>query len=280
MIYWLTQSTANHPDLARGLTPTGLLSLSESRQLHRLNVDKRRREWLLGRWTAKHLIQSYVARHAGVTPPLDAIDIGNDENGAPLFNLLSGWSRRGGPSGGPYSELWFRPVLSFSISHSHDHAFCAMSDDCLTHVGADIEWIEPRSWQLVEDYFTDGEIALVRRTPPGARDTIITLIWSAKESALKALRLGLTVDTRCISCRFDPINLSQNWNELGVQCEIDVLNRHAKGNAHGNPAACSSNAVDCLPNIKLNGWWHLTADYVLTLVVKRNSLEPSLVEVG
>jgi 4'-phosphopantetheinyl transferase len=68
-------------------------------------------------------------------------------------------------------------------------------------LGCDLELIEPRELNFVHDFFTPGELAAVQALPPGPdRDTLITVIWSAKEAALKALREGLRLDTRQIDC--------------------------------------------------------------------------------
>ena len=50
--------------------------------------------------------------------------------------------------------------------------------------------IEPRSDAFVADYFTIEEQALVARASAADRDRILALLWSGKESALKALREG------------------------------------------------------------------------------------------
>ena len=65
-------------------------------------------------------------------------------------------------------------------------------------MGCDLEMIEPRSDAFVADYFTVEEQALVARASAADRSRLLALLWSAKESALKALRAGLRLDTRCV----------------------------------------------------------------------------------
>ena len=89
MIHWLVGSFADHPDLARGVPPAGLLSPAESRRLVNLRTAKRRRDWLLGRWTAKHLLQTAVEREGGTRLPLTAFSVDNEVNGAPTIKLDS-----------------------------------------------------------------------------------------------------------------------------------------------------------------------------------------------
>ncbi len=61
MIHWLIQSAMQHTELARGVAPSGLLNAAEETQLRLLKTSKRRCDWLLGRWTATHLIQACLS---------------------------------------------------------------------------------------------------------------------------------------------------------------------------------------------------------------------------
>jgi 4'-phosphopantetheinyl transferase len=65
-------------------------------------------------------------------------------------------------------------------------------------IGCDLEVIEPRSEGFVADYFSEDEQALVARVRSADRPLFVTLLWSVKESALKALHIGLRLDTRSI----------------------------------------------------------------------------------
>src|SRR5262245_45476038 len=205
MIHWLLQSTSDHPYLAHGVAPAGLLSDSEQARLAALKIDKRRRDWLLGRWTAKGLIQSYVERQTGLRVPLDELIVGSCPDGAPYLSLGRGsWSAHL-----PLNLQSAICNLQLSISHSGGRAFCALVEN--GSIGADIERIEPRDWQFVEDYFSDDEVLQVRQAPAEQYATLITAIWSAKEAALKALRQGLTVDTRSVSCYFPALETANDW---------------------------------------------------------------------
>jgi 4'-phosphopantetheinyl transferase len=83
-------------------------------------------------------------------------------------------------------------------------------------LGCDLELVEPRSDAFIADYFTAKEQALVAHA--GAdRFRLVALLWSAKESALKALRVGLRVDTRSVIV--SPGNLQpagESWHPLWV----------------------------------------------------------------
>lgn len=95
------------------------------------------------------------------------------------------------------------------------------------------------------DYFTLDELAIVAAAPAELRDTLVTAIWSAKEALLKALRLGLTVDTRRVACLPSVDDLAQarsGWAPLTIS---------APTLTPGAPHA----------------WWRLDGDDVLTLAV-------------
>ncbi len=234
MIYYLLESAAAHPDLGRGMPPVGLLNAAEQRQFCALRTAKRQRDWLLGRWTAKRLLQTIVAQELGEYAPLDTFTIINTPNGAPRvrYGLLGG--------------------IPLSISHRDDCALCAISPllaregQGVRSLGVDLERIEPRTGSFAEDYFTEAELARVRRAPEGAHDLMITAIWSAKEAALKALQVGLTVDTRAVSCLLEPPSSGPaTWTLFEICYDV----------AHLNP-----------PIPVLKGWWRRMEDYVLTCV--------------
>jgi 4'-phosphopantetheinyl transferase len=250
MIHWLIQSVSDHPDLACGIAPAGLLSDSEQARLAALKFDKRRRDWLLGRWTAKRLVQAYIERQIGLRLPLDALTIGSHPDGAPYVCL----DRRSRSAEAEHNLQSAICNLQLSISHSGDRAFCAVMKE--GSVGVDIERIEPRDWQFVEDYFTADEILQVWRAPAEQYETLITLIWSAKEAALKALRLGLSVDTRSIVCAIDQPEPARDWGHVALVLDQRLLQ------------------LDTAP--VLVGWWRRIDDFVLTAAVthgKRSGIE-------
>jgi 4'-phosphopantetheinyl transferase len=108
-------------------------------------------------------------------------------------------------------------------------------------VGCDLEKIEPRSPEFLADYFTDDERNLVARTPANMRDQLLTLLWSIKESALKALCCGLRMDTRSVNAV--PVDAPQapggEWHRLSA-AHIDGRTFH--------------------------GWWRESHDLIYTLV--------------
>lgn len=237
MIDWLVQTAAPGSGLARGIAPAGLLAPVEQERLDGLRSDKRRRDWLLGRWTAKRLLQRSLAVRTGDTLPLDALTVLSTPDGAPL-TLLAG-----------------RSAPALSISHSRDRALCALSWWPGLALGADIEAVEPRAPVFVADYFNPTERALIERAPTTLHDTLITTVWSAKEAALKALRLGLTVDTRSITC-------------LPGQVACPTTRSNSPAPRGADSAHWLPLTITCAPDLAggvWNGWWRLDQGFVLTI---------------
>lgn len=232
MIHWLVQRLDEHPELLAGVAPAGLLAPVEQQRLATIANPKRRRDWLLGRWTSKRLLQT-LSGSEGKMAPLSAITIASDANGAPYT-----------PFGATAGPGW-----SLSLSHSRGVAFSAVMAGASPRLGADIEWIEPRVEGFAADYLTAPELALLARAG-AARDSLLTAMWSAKEAALKALRLGLRVDTRCVSCLIAPEQeAAAGWRPFRLLWDEE---RFDKG---------------LLP-LPAGGWWRLWQGFVLTLVAQ------------
>jgi 4'-phosphopantetheinyl transferase len=172
-VYWLEQTADDVP------ADNQWLSAGEIQCLSRMQFPKRRTDWRLGRWTAKHA----VAAHLNL--PRDLHSLANIEI-------------RAAPSGAPEVFLFNQPgPVAISLSHSARAAMCVVAPAGVS-LGCDLEVIEPRSAAFVTDYFTRNEQALVERTSEEERPRVVTLLWSAKESALKALHVGLRLDTNSV----------------------------------------------------------------------------------
>jgi len=181
--------------------PSGLdwLSSEEQRHLARLQVEKRRSDWLLGRWTAKSALRASPWA-VGLDPDPAELTVRQDADGAPEALLRD------------------RPLpLALSISHRGGWGLCALAPEEML-VGCDLEIVEARSPVFLEDYFTSQEKAALRATPAVERDRIATLFWAAKESVLKALRVGLRADTRRIRVAMpgEP-GAEEGWCRVAVQ---------------------------------------------------------------
>lgn len=172
------------------------LSLGESEKAYyqTLRFNKRRVEWLAGRLALKKLLRAVEPDFAQYKE--QQLEILKAENGAPYL-CIDGERLQN---------------HSISISHSNGFLLCAYSPE-ESHLGMDLERIEPRPQPFVQDFFTPAEVRLVELCPPQEAAQLATLIWSAKESILKALSIGLKVDTRSIEVDTVSQTCSQEeWN--------------------------------------------------------------------
>ena len=181
-VFWLEQTEADLPPRYDWLSP------EETLQLAQLRYAKRRRDWLLGRWTAKRSVAICLGIPQSPAA-LSRIGIRAAASGAPMVSFAKDFA-------GQLNKI------NISISHAGGHAVCAVVLSEIT-LGCDIEKVEPRSNAFVGDYFTAQEQEMVATNPPSERARISTLIWSAKESALKALQSGLRLDTRSVDVSTD-----------------------------------------------------------------------------
>ena len=165
-VFWLEQRSRDVPAGNEWLAP------SELSRLAAMRFVRRREDWRLGRWTAKHAVLAYLDLPGGLGE-LPEIEIRPSAGGAPEAFLAGR-----------------RAAVAISLSHRMGVGFCAVAPYG-TMLGCDIEAVEPRGSGFVAAYFTPEEQDLIRHTPRPGQDELIALLWSAKESVLKALGVGL-----------------------------------------------------------------------------------------
>ncbi|MBP1598324.1 MAG: 4'-phosphopantetheinyl transferase [Acidobacteria bacterium] len=170
-LFWLARKSDDVPE------NNDWLSDAERDTLAGFRFPKRRNDWRLGRWTAKQAVCAYQSLKRS---DLASLEIRAAGDGVPEA-FSNGTARE----------------VSISISHSSGQGFCVVGPPELS-VGCDTEMIQPHEVQFFQDYFTAGEISLLQHSPAD-RSLVAYLIWCAKESALKALREGLRLDTRSIA---------------------------------------------------------------------------------
>jgi 4'-phosphopantetheinyl transferase len=136
MVYCLLQYHSDLPPTLDWLSPI------ERERLEQLVIPKRRNDWLLGRWTARKLVEElFQSSHFAIVAAPD---------GAPEL----AWSE----------ERCTRQFdISLSISHCHGWAFCGLSQVSGLRIGVDIERIESHSPAFIDQFFTDPERAEVER---------------------------------------------------------------------------------------------------------------------
>ena len=193
------------------------LAPEEAERARAFRLPGRRLDFRLDRWTAKHAVAAWL----GGCKDFSKIAVRTSRDDAPRV-LVDG-----------------EPApLEVSFSHRDGRAACAVAP-AGTRLGCDLEWIEPRSEAFVQDYFVPSEIELVLLSPVEYRPLYANLIWSAKESALKALKTGLREDTRSVEVHLLD-TAPRDWGRLEVV-------RPATGET-------------------FQGWWRREGGWVLTVV--------------
>ncbi len=138
--------------------------------------------------------------------------------------------------GSPYVALEGAGPLPVTVSLSHRAglALCALVEAPGAPLGADLELCEPRPAGFAADFFTRAEVDSLPEAPEQARWRSVAEIWSLKESALKAVRLGLGADTRSVQvgARGAP---EAGWSQAELELQLPSAPRRARGLArwHG-----------------------------------------------
>ena len=199
--------------------PGAWLDATEAETLAGLHVPKRRSDWLRGRWAAKQA----VAQWAGLDDSLAG---------------LAGVAIRPAPDGAPEVRLEGAPAPVVSITHSGSWGAAALASR--GPLGCDLEQLRPLDDSTVDLFFTEAERSEIRSEGSQSERVLRTiLIWSAKESALKALRTGLRRDTREVEVAAGPMGPA-GWGPFTVRDTAD-----------GRVFA---------------GWWRTIDGFVLTVV--------------
>lgn len=179
----------------------GLLSLRETQGWSRLRHPLRRREWLVARLLAKHMVLSGMAIPLSTTDPMiqwqpivrfvDHRDIlAGDPSSFRRAELLS-------PDRGEVPRLFWleedmSPFVSCSVSHSGGWVGVAFTaGDCL--LGVDIEKVKVYSEAFRTGCFSDREQAWIKLSSAASSmscEELCTLLWTFKESAFKAGGIG------------------------------------------------------------------------------------------
>lgn len=190
-VYWSSKTIQDVPE------DLNWLSDSEKQFLETLRFAKRRQDWLMGRWTGKTLLQKV---HPDCkTARLSELSILKAKNGA------------------PYALLKQRNLSGMlSLTHREQFAVAAWCPYAGIKIGVDLEEIEPKQDNFINDFFTMDEAAWVFALPVEQRAWSASLIWSAKETMLKALQTGLSMDTRQIAIGSFEATDKTGWQEIPI----------------------------------------------------------------
>lgn len=243
-IFWLQQTEADLPEENHWLTQDELLRLEGMR------FPKRRHDWRLGRWTAKCTVAAYF-RWNNDHETLANIEIRTATSGAP--------------------QAWFaaKPApISISISHRAGLAMCAVALAGVS-LGCDLESVEPRSDLFIADYFTIEEQLLLGQTPEADRTLLVTLLWSAKESTLKALQEGLRLDTRSVVV--GSVDLAGYIGKKGEQ-----LSNQSCGESQYSTLCRRWHRlqVTCTSGQYFDGWYQCAGQFARTIVATPLQRQP------
>jgi phosphopantetheine--protein transferase-like protein len=201
-IFWSFQNINTRIGESELSDPILYLGEQEKEIFQKLKFPKRKGEWLGARLLAKDLIRTVDKRCSD--KELHEIEVLNEKSGAPYLVVSGG---QGNPG-------------KVSLSHSNGVALCSYSPDDI-QLGIDLELVESRSREFVEDYFTPAELDQVAKLPTDAQQLFVTVIWSGKESALKALSSGLRVDTRSVEVILPEFTIKPGeWNNLGLKSNL------------------------------------------------------------
>ena len=186
--------------LIRSLTdvPAGdaWLSARERRTAAGLRAARRRRDWRLGRFTAK------AAAGVFVSAAPERVEILAAADGAP--------------------EAWINgepAPLSVSISHRAGRALAVVAS-APEVVGCDLERVEPRSGAFVREWLAAADQGLLAAHRAADRDLLANLVWTAKEAGAKVRREGLRLDVRrAVVAPAAVGGEDDRWRELSVTWE-------------------------------------------------------------
>ena len=245
-VSWMEQTEADLP------AANDWLSAGERLRLDGMRFAKRHADWRLGRWTAKCALAAYL------NLPTDPESLATIEIRPAL-------------SGAPEVFLTNQPAeVAISISHRAGVAACVVTL-AEAEVGCDLEIVEPRSDAFISDYFAAEEQELIARTPLAERTLLVALLWSAKESALKALRAGLRLNTCSVIVR------PALWRP--------VRSGRAEGLAVAFPVSPAPDRWQPLQVVHeggqvFHGWWQHTGDLVRTMVACPSPAPPIFLRVA
>jgi 4'-phosphopantetheinyl transferase len=230
-VYWLEQSESDVP------SDDDWLSAGEQAHLSTMRFAKRRNDWRLGRWTAKNAVAN-------------CLELSSKNRGLSTVEI------RAAKSGAPEVFLSDQPAgVTISLTHRNGIAACAVSLSAKVALGCDLELVEPHTETFIADYFTEEEQGILSQISAENRFPLVCLLWSAKESALKAVREGLRLDTR----------------EMNIQLELADFERSSGPRVEWHPVVVRSKSHGTFA-----GWWQLEGNVVRTLIASPTPKVPKM----
>ena len=221
------RSFRDYPDVFRDGTEAGFLTERERKLLASAEVRSRRQAWVLGRLTAKELVQRYCDETAGIIPGARQISVVRDANGVPIVELEGG---AGGAIQGP---------IGVSLAYCDNYAFAAVRNTSGGHAFAvTMDRVEPQYPFFEDDKLTEDEVARVRLEDVTTQDRLLTTFWSLKKAVHKALG-----------------EASGDWANL---LEVIAVKAGGEAEIRYDPALFGGDAT---PTVRVRAWFYDT--YVL-----------------
>jgi 4'-phosphopantetheinyl transferase EntD len=183
-------SWVNISELFLSTDPSALdfLSSEETKIFNGYGVEKRRREYLAGRAATKLGLQALANSN--------------------LPCLFKGASILNGSDRAPYFICACREPhpFSFSLSHAHNLASAYLTDQSKVQLGIDVVWKEERDPRKLRDFLAISEIELIFQYPAERQSNVTNIIWAAKESVSKALKVGMAAVSSIIVRGIDDLD--------------------------------------------------------------------------
>lgn len=159
-------------------------------------LDKKKKDWLAGRFSVKNAISSYYYSNYKKTIKIKKIEILREKLKKPVYKL-------------PIRQ----PVkTNICISHCDGIAVSAIAENKTEGlVGVDIEKIRNFKLKELKSFLTQQELSQIFKQNPEDKNKIATLFWSIKESYLKAIGKGLVYHPKFVELK---INFEKDNYEL------------------------------------------------------------------
>ena len=106
--------------------------------------------------------------------------------------------------------------IHFNISHSGSWVVCAIEDK---KVGIDVELIKPINMKIAERFFSKDEYISLRNVPEKMRLKYFYMLWTLKESYIKAEGNGLNIPLSSFMVNIESYNLyNSEGSEIKKYC--------------------------------------------------------------
>lgn len=168
-------------------------------------VATKRKDWLAGRYAAKKAVRHYLKKEYFQDIPLRDIVIKSNKKEGVMFLT---------PPGEVEKEL------CLNISHCGGRGVAILARG---PVGVDIERTRCFRKEILNAFLTPKEQFFVERFISSEQDLLATLLWSFKESYLKALRKGLIIHPRTIEVVLDDKWQFQELRHNGQIVQVEGL---------------------------------------------------------